>query len=113
MSYTQFGPDRFSRFDVYWIQTYKQTDTMIQTKQTPRQSKLYTCTFTLILLKKIGAQKVHLQSLKCPRERAIIRNIFEYLFAKFDRSKNKSRMRYIKLLVQGIHFRGQNSRHIT
>ena len=27
MSYTKFGPDRFSRFDVYWIQTNKQTDT--------------------------------------------------------------------------------------
>ena len=22
----KFGPDRFSRFDVYWIQTNKQTD---------------------------------------------------------------------------------------
>jgi len=26
MSHKQFGPDRFSRFDVYWIQTNKQTD---------------------------------------------------------------------------------------
>ena len=30
MSQKKFGPDRFSRFDVYWIQankqTYKQTD---------------------------------------------------------------------------------------
>ncbi len=26
MSHTQFGPDRFSRFDVYWIQTNKRTD---------------------------------------------------------------------------------------
>ena len=25
-SHTQFGPDRFSRFDVYWIQPNKQTD---------------------------------------------------------------------------------------
>ena len=25
MSYKKFGPDRFSRFDVYWIQTNKQT----------------------------------------------------------------------------------------
>jgi len=24
-SHTKFGPDRFSRFDVYWIQTNKQT----------------------------------------------------------------------------------------
>jgi len=26
MSHKKFGPDRFSRFDVYWIQTDKQTD---------------------------------------------------------------------------------------
>ena len=26
MSHKTFGPDRFSRFDVYWIQTNKQTD---------------------------------------------------------------------------------------
>ena len=26
MSHKKFGPDRFSRFDVYWIQTPKQTD---------------------------------------------------------------------------------------
>ena len=26
-SHKKFGPDRFSRFDVYWIQTNKQTDT--------------------------------------------------------------------------------------
>jgi len=25
-SHTKFGPDRFSRFDVYWIQTNRQTD---------------------------------------------------------------------------------------
>ena len=25
-SYTKFGPDRFSHFDVYWLQTNKQTD---------------------------------------------------------------------------------------
>ena len=25
-SHKKFGPDRFSRFDVYWIQTDKQTD---------------------------------------------------------------------------------------
>jgi len=34
MSHKKFGPDRFSRFDVYWIQTNKQTD-----KQTNRQAK--------------------------------------------------------------------------
>ena len=26
MSHKKCGPDRFSRFDVYWIQTNKQTD---------------------------------------------------------------------------------------
>ena len=26
MSHKKFGPDRFSRFDVYWIQTNKQTN---------------------------------------------------------------------------------------
>ena len=26
MSHKKFGPDRFSRFDVYWIQTNKMTD---------------------------------------------------------------------------------------
>ena len=26
MSHKKFGPDRFSRFDVYWVQTDKQTD---------------------------------------------------------------------------------------
>jgi len=26
MSHKKFGPDRFSRFDVYWIRTDKQTD---------------------------------------------------------------------------------------
>ena len=26
MTHKKFGPDRFSRFDVYWIQTNKQTD---------------------------------------------------------------------------------------
>ena len=26
MSHKKFGPDRFSRFDVYWIQTNRQTD---------------------------------------------------------------------------------------
>ena len=34
MSHKKFGPDRFSRFDVYWIQTNKQTP-----KQTNRQAK--------------------------------------------------------------------------
>jgi len=26
MSHTKFGPNRFSRFDIYWIQTDKQAD---------------------------------------------------------------------------------------
>ena len=26
MSHKKIGPDRFSRFDVYWIQTNRQTD---------------------------------------------------------------------------------------
>ena len=26
MTHKNYGPDRFSRFDVYWIQTDKQTD---------------------------------------------------------------------------------------
>ena len=34
MSHKKFGPDRFSRFDVYWIQTDGQTD-----RQTDRQAK--------------------------------------------------------------------------
>ena len=34
MSHKKFGPDRFSRFDVYWIQTNRQTD-----RQTNRQAK--------------------------------------------------------------------------
>ena len=38
MSHKKFGPDRFSRFDVYWMQTNKQTD-----RQTNRQAKfIYT-----------------------------------------------------------------------
>ena len=39
MSHKKFGPDRFSRFDVYWIQTNRQTD-----RQTNRQAKfIYRC----------------------------------------------------------------------
>ena len=34
MSHAKFGPDRFSRFDVYWIQTNKQSNK----KQTGKQS---------------------------------------------------------------------------
>ena len=47
MTYTKFGPDRFSRFDVSWIQTDKQT--------TDRQAKfiyrLYRFAIFCILLK--------------------------------------------------------------
>ena len=32
MSYTKFWPDRFSRFDVYWIQTNKQTPKQTDTQ---------------------------------------------------------------------------------
>jgi len=34
MSHKKIGPDQFSRFDVYWIQTNKQTNT-----KTDRQAK--------------------------------------------------------------------------
>ena len=37
MSHTKFGPDRLSRFDVYWTHTYKQTD------------KLSICMYKIIL----------------------------------------------------------------
>jgi len=44
MSHKKFGPDRFSRFDVYWIQTDRQTD---------RQAKfIYRFRFTGIYFKK-------------------------------------------------------------
>ena len=33
MSHKKFGPDRFSRFDIYWIQTDRQTP-----KQTNKQT---------------------------------------------------------------------------
>ena len=33
MSLKKFGPDRFSRFDVYWIQTDRHTD-----RQTDKQT---------------------------------------------------------------------------
>ena len=33
-AHSKFGPDRFSRFDVYFIQEYRQTD-----KQTDTQAK--------------------------------------------------------------------------
>ena len=29
-SHKKIGPDRFSRFDVYWIQTYRQTSYIIE-----------------------------------------------------------------------------------
>ena len=37
MSHKKFGLDRFSRFDVYWIQTDKQTNRQTD-KQTNRQT---------------------------------------------------------------------------
>ena len=39
-SHTKFGPDRFSRFDVYWIQTNKHPQTDTQT------SKVYIYVYT-------------------------------------------------------------------
>ena len=42
MSHKKFGPDRFSRFDVYWIQTNRQTD---------RQAKfIYRCYIIIVSL---------------------------------------------------------------
>ena len=38
MSHKKFEPDRFSRFDVYWIQTDRQTNRQTD-KQTNRQAK--------------------------------------------------------------------------
>ena len=35
MSHTKFGPDQFSHFDVYWIQTNKQAPTQTD-KQTDK-----------------------------------------------------------------------------
>ena len=43
MSHKKFGPDRFSRFDVDWIQTDRQTDrqTNRQTDKQTYKSNLY------------------------------------------------------------------------
>ena len=38
MSHKKIGPDRFSRFDAYWVQTNKQTDKQTN-RQTDRQAK--------------------------------------------------------------------------
>ena len=46
MSHKKFGPDRFSRFDVYWIQTNKQTP-----KQTDKPN-LYIDSSKLFLVNK-------------------------------------------------------------
>ena len=48
-------------------------------------------------LEKNMRSKIYLQSLKCPRSRAIEEKIYEYLFAKFGLIQNKSSIRYIKL----------------
>ena len=40
MSHKKFGPDRFSRFDVYWIQINKQTD---------KAKFIYRCNFELYI----------------------------------------------------------------
>ena len=49
MSHKKFGPDRFSRFDVYWIQT---------DKQTPRQTNKQTDKPNLYKEVKIQAKKI-------------------------------------------------------
>ena len=57
MSHKKFGPDRFSRFDVYWIQTNRQTNKH-QDKQTNKQTdkpNLYID--TLILVRKVKIEE--------------------------------------------------------
>ena len=48
MSHKKFGPDRFSRFDVYWIQTNRQTD-----RQTDKPNLYIDLLKNLILLYEI------------------------------------------------------------
>ena len=50
MSHKKFGPDRFSRFDVYWIQTNKQTNR--QAKFIYRSSNLclLVCLFVYLII---------------------------------------------------------------
>ena len=51
MSHKKFGPDRFSRFDVYWIQTNRQTD---------RQAKfIYRYIYSTLILTKILFNKLN------------------------------------------------------
>ena len=50
MSHKKFGPDRFSRFDVYWIQTDRQT-----TKQTDKPN-LYIDTYRGLASKDLAVQ---------------------------------------------------------
>ena len=45
MSHKKFGPDRFSRFDVYWKQTNRQTD------KHHDKPNLYIDRYTLFLIK--------------------------------------------------------------
>ena len=45
MSHKKCGPDRFSRFDVYWIQTDRQTD-----KQTDNPNLYIDISFFIFLL---------------------------------------------------------------
>ena len=44
MSHKKFGPNRFSRFDVYWIQTKRQTDKpnlyIDNSKTIPKRNKI-------------------------------------------------------------------------
>ena len=60
MSHKKFGPDRFSRFDVYWIQTDKQTN-----RQTDRQAKfIYRCAGFIIRSITLRRLKIHVNTLE-------------------------------------------------
>ena len=74
----KFGPDRFSRFDVYWIQTNKQTPKQTNkhpNRQIPRQAKFIyrplNCEHVLF----VYILKQNSQSAKVPPEIEI-----EYMF---------------------------------
>ena len=43
MSHKKFGPDRFSRFDVYWIQTDRQTNKQTDKPNLYIDIYLFTC----------------------------------------------------------------------
>ena len=70
MSHKKFGPDRFSRFDVYWIQTNKQTD-----KQTDKPN-LY---IDVPKSKFIHKYRV---TIKVDTSESIVRNLFSLISSK-------------------------------